>query len=153
MGEPDIPAARGGPAEPRAARPADVTWKRLQDQLDWFDRRSGLAQRRFKQLKLATLMLAAGLPVTIAASAPSWIPALMGALVAVIEGAQQLFKFQENWINYRSVCESLQREQYLYLARAGHYAEAAAVDTLLAEMVERIIGQETTHWVEREAAT
>ncbi|GAA4012151.1 hypothetical protein GCM10022232_62440 [Streptomyces plumbiresistens] len=151
MVEPDIPAARGGPAEPRSARPADVTWDRLQNQLDWFDRKSALAQRRFKQLKLATLMLAAGLPVTVAASAPNWIPALMGALVAVIEGAQQLFKFQENWINYRSVCESLRREQYLYLARAGHYGDTADVDTLLAEMVERIIGQETTHWVEREA--
>ncbi|MFD3619716.1 DUF4231 domain-containing protein [Streptomyces sp. NPDC058676] len=151
MAEPGIPAARGGPVEPRAARPADVTWDRLQDQLHWFDRKSSLAQRRFKQLKLATLMLAAGLPVTVAASAPNWIPALMGALVAVIEGAQQLFKFQENWINYRSVCENLRREHYLYLARAGHYGDTADIDTLLAEMVERIVGQETTHWVEREA--
>lgn len=76
----------------------------------------------------------------------------MGSLIAVIEGAQQLFKFQENWINYRSVCENLRREQYLYLARAGHYADAPDVDILLAESVERILGQESTHWAERETA-
>jgi diacylglycerol kinase family enzyme len=101
---------------------------------------------------LATLLLAAGLPVTVAASAPSWIPAAMGALIAVIEGAQQLFKFQENWINYRSSCENLRREQYLYLARAGHYAGATDAVALLAESVERILGQETSHWAERETA-
>lgn len=71
MVESGFPAARSGQAEPRAARPADVTWQRLQDQMAWFDRRSGHAQRNFKQLKLATLLLAAGLPVIIAASAPT----------------------------------------------------------------------------------
>ncbi|KOG33716.1 DUF4231 domain-containing protein [Streptomyces resistomycificus] len=138
--------------QPRGARSAEVTWERLQDQMTWFDRKSSHAQRRFKQLKLSTLLLAAGLPVVVAASAPTWIAALMGAMIAVIEGAQQLFKFQENWINYRSSCENLRREQYLYVARAGHYAQAADVDVLLAESIERILSNETTHWAERETA-
>ncbi|NEB01486.1 DUF4231 domain-containing protein [Streptomyces sp. SID13726] len=145
-----VPASRGEPAELRAAQPADVTWERLQDQLGWFDRKSGSAQRSFKRLKMATLILAAGLPVAIAASAPDWIAAAMGALVAVIEGAQQLFKFQENWISYRAVCESLRREQYLYLARAGHYADVEDADVLLAEQVEKITSQENALWAERE---
>ncbi|MER5211618.1 DUF4231 domain-containing protein [Streptomyces sp. NPDC002838] len=101
-------------------------------------------QRGFRLLKLATLLLAAGLPVTVAASAPTGVAALMGGLIAVIGGAQQLFKFQESRINYRSVCENLRREQHLYLARAGHYADAPDGDILLAESVERIHGQETT---------
>ncbi|WP_189867437.1 DUF4231 domain-containing protein [Streptomyces poonensis] len=147
--EPGVPATRSEPRELRAARPADVTWERLQDQMGWFDRKSGYGQRQFKRLKMATLALAAGLPVAVAASAPHWAVAAMGALVAVIEGAQQLFRFQENWINYRAVCESLRREQYLYLARAGHYAGVEDADILLAEQVEKITGQENTLWAER----
>jgi len=150
--ESGVPAPRGESTELRAAQPADVTWERLQDQMGWFDRKSGVAQRQFKRLKMATLILAAGLPVVIAAGAPDWIPATMGALVAVIEGAQQLFKFQENWISYRAVCESLRREQYLYLAHAGHYAHAEDVDILLAEQVEKITSQENALWAERETA-
>jgi hypothetical protein len=148
--EPGVPTPRSEPVELRTERPADVTWKRLQEQIDWFDRKSGSAQRRFKQLKVATLTLAAGLPVVVAASAPTWVAALMGALIAVIEGAQQLFNFQENWINYRSACESLIREQYLYLARSGRYADVADADVVLAEAVERIVSHENSHWAERE---
>ncbi|MEV8313492.1 DUF4231 domain-containing protein [Streptomyces sp. NPDC059900] len=148
--EPGVPAARSEPTGLRAAQPANITWERLQDQMGWFDRKSSAAQRQFKRLKMVTLALAAGLPVAVAASAPNWVVAAMGALVAVIEGAQQLFKFQENWIRYRAVCESLRREQYLYLAHGGHYAEAENADVLLAEQVEKITSQENALWAERE---
>ncbi|UNO38652.1 DUF4231 domain-containing protein [Streptomyces sp. MST-110588] len=132
----------------RTADPADITWERLQDQIGWYDRKSGTAQQWFKRLKLATLALAAGLPVAVAASAPSWTVALMGALVAVIEGAQQLYKYQENWIGYRSVCEALRHEQYLYLAHAGPYGDPTAADTVLAERVEALTSQENTQWAQ-----
>ncbi len=66
--------------------------------------------------------------VAVAASAPGWVAAAIGALVAVIEGAQQLYKFQENWISYRSTCEALRHERYLYLGarEMGRHQEQTA---------------------------
>jgi Protein of unknown function (DUF4231) len=48
----------------------------------------------------------------------------LGALIVVIEGIQQLFQFQTNWILYRSTWEGLKREKYLYVGNAGPYAAA-----------------------------
>ncbi len=57
-----IRGAQVGPGRPRGVSPADSTWARLEDQIGWYDRKSGQAQQAFKWLKLATLALAAGLP-------------------------------------------------------------------------------------------
>jgi Protein of unknown function (DUF4231) len=140
------PGSRVPGAGLRGLSPADTKWTRLQDQIEWYDRKSGRAQSWFKRLKLATLVLAAGLPVAVAASAPGWLVAAMGALVAVLEGVQQLYKFQENWITYRSTCEALRHEQYLYLAGAGPYAQAGSRDALLAERIEGLVSQEHAKW-------
>ncbi|MEU6377850.1 DUF4231 domain-containing protein [Streptomyces sp. NPDC046909] len=145
-----VPEPRRNEPDQSAEKRADATRKRLEGQIKWFDDKSVSAQRQFKRLKMATLILAAGLPVAVAAGAPDWIVALMGALVAVIEGAQQLFKYQENWISYRSVCESLRREDHLYQARAGRYAKADDPDLLLAEQLEKLTSKENALWAERE---
>ena len=147
------PGSRVAGAGLRGLSPADITWTRLQDQIDWYDTKSGRAQSWFKRLKVATLALAAGLPVAVAASASGWLLSAMGALVAVIEGVQQLYKFQENWITYRSTCEALRHEQYLYLAGAGPYAGASSRDALLAERIEGLVSQEHAKWAAVEEHT
>ncbi len=73
---------------------------------------------------------------------------VLGALVAIMEGLQHVHQFQYNWISYRSTCESLKHEKYLYLAKAGPYAAAANADRLLAERVESLISQEHSKWVQ-----
>ena len=70
----------------------------------------------------------------------------LGALIVVIEGIQQLFQLQTNWILYRSTCESLKREKYLYLGNAGPYAAAQNPHSLLAERIESLISQELASW-------
>lgn len=147
------PGPRAAGAALRGLSPADTTWTRLQDQIDWYDRKSGQAQSWFRRLKVATLGLAAGLPVAVVASAPGWLVASMGALVAVIEGVQQLYKFQENWITYRSTCEQLRHEQYLYLAGAGPYVDVGSRDALLAERIEGLVSQEHAKWAATQEQT
>jgi hypothetical protein len=77
------------------------------------------------------------------------LPLLLGALgaaIAVIEGIQQLGQYQSNWISYRSTCEALKHEKYLYLAKAGPYANAAGAHALLAERVGSLVSQEHAKW-------
>ena len=79
-----------------------------------------LRQKRwFKRLKTFQITAASGVPVVIALSAPTWVAAVLGGLVAVGEGLQGLNQYQQNWFNYRSTCEALKHEKYLYLAKAG----------------------------------
>jgi hypothetical protein len=41
------------------------------------------------------------------------------AVIVVLEGAQHLYQFHEQWITYRSTAEALKHERYLYLASSS----------------------------------
>jgi hypothetical protein len=83
-----------------------------------------------------------GLPVT----TPNWVLGALGAAIAIIEGLQQLNQHHANWISYRSTCEALKHEKYLYLGKAGPYATASDAHALLAEKVEALVSQEHAKW-------
>jgi Protein of unknown function (DUF4231) len=64
----------------------------------------------------------------------------------VLEGLLHLNQYQQNWTTYRSTCEALKHEKYVYLANAGPYANAAAAHALLAERIESTVSQEHAQW-------
>jgi hypothetical protein len=141
------------PLPERRATPADVTMDRLDDQILWYDKSSGTNHRRYKVLKITVIIVAALIPLL---SGAQWslVPApvsplvfgAMGAAIAVIESIQQLNQYYGNWISYRSTCEALKHEKYLYLGSAGPYATGADRHALLAERVESLVSQENAKW-------
>jgi hypothetical protein len=138
-----------GPARPIEAVPPqaaeDPTWERLEDQINWYDRRSGDSQRRYQWLKLLELAVAASLPVVAALDSPVWVTGGLAAVIVVLEGAQHLYQFQEHWITYRSTAEALKHERFLYLARAGPYVGEDR-HRQLAERLEGLVSQEHAKW-------
>lgn len=130
----------------RATGQQDVTFERLEDQIAWYDSKSALNQRRFKWVKAAQMIAAAAVSVVAAVDGPSYIPAILGALVVVLEGFQQLNQYQQNWITYRSTCEALKHEKYLFLAKAGPYSVESDGRAVLAERIEGLISQEHAKW-------
>jgi hypothetical protein len=131
----------------------DATMTRLDDQIGWYDRKSGTNQHWYKGLKVIVLVVAALIPLLSGVQVPvlwervpMWVLGAMGAAIAVIESVQQLYQFHGNWISYRSTCEALKHEKYLYLAQAGPYVAAVDVHALLAERVESLVSQENAKW-------
>jgi hypothetical protein len=134
--------------QPSATPPTtNPTWARLEDQLRWDDRKSLAAQRASKRVKVAQLVLSAGVPIAVASSAPGIVTALLGGLVVVLEGVQQLYQWQTNWVLYRSTHEALAHEKFLYLAQAGPYSGAQR-HRVLAERVEGLVSHEHARWTE-----
>jgi hypothetical protein len=131
-----------------------ATQQRLDDQIGWYDRKSQTAQRRYKTLKLAQVIIAALIPLVSAFPIPAaefkWVTAVLGLLVLTIEAVQQLNQDQQNWTAYRSTCEALKHEKYLYLAGAGPYSNTESAEkrlALLANRIEGLISQEHAKWV------
>lgn len=129
--------------------------RRLDDQIDWYDRKSALNKRWYYRLKVFQILVAAAIPVIqigvvndgSAVTELAYVVGAMGALVVVVEGLQQLFQVHNSWTSYRSTCERLKHEKFLYEANAGPYAAAARPDALLAERVEGLVSQEHAAWV------
>jgi len=126
-------------------------WLRLNDQLDWYDRKSGENQRRYKQIKVAQLVLAGSIPVFALVEGlwGRWVTAILGASVAILEGLQQLGQYNNLWATYRATAEQLKHEKYLFLAHSGPYrnlGQEIALN-LLAERVEEQVSTEHAKWV------
>jgi hypothetical protein len=61
-------------------------WVRLNDQLGWYDNKSAVNQKRYKQIQAAQIILATSIPVfsLIDAVSGRWITAILGASVAIL---------------------------------------------------------------------
>jgi hypothetical protein len=125
----------------------DPTFERLEDQIRWYDQKSASNQRRFKLVKAVQLIAAASIPAVATFDAHPAIPAALGALIVVLEGIQQLNQYQQNWSAYRSTCEALKHDKYLFLAGAGPYAGSDDRHALLADRIEGLVSQEHAKWV------
>ena len=155
-------AAAPAPAKYEPPPGSDPTWDRLEDQIRWYDRKSIQYQTIYKQLKLTEIIAAAAIPFLSALNISfggqnqpdhtlSWIILGFGVLITVLEGVLQLYQYQQSWVAYRSACESLKHERYMYLAKAGPYQEGKTPPdphALLAERVEGLISQEHAKWIQ-----
>jgi hypothetical protein len=131
------------------ATPEQSTLGRLEDQIQWYGKKSGHNRRCFKWLKGTTIAAAAVIPVLTTSGIlhGAQFAAGLGILIAIIEGLQQLNQYQSNWTSYRATAEALKHEKFLYLAKAGPYLDAAHPAAMLAERVEALVSQENTKWL------
>src|SRR5713226_9630460 len=126
----------------------DPIIERLEDQIAWYDRESLTNQQIFKRIKMIEIAAAAVIPLLSAFSLPwmMWVVGGLGVLITVLEGLLHLNQYQQNWIAYRSTCESLKHEKYVYLGKASPYASAVDPHALLAERIESLVSQEHAKW-------
>lgn len=123
---------------------------RLEDQIKWYGKKSATNKTYFRwcqvsQLLMATLITLSG---TFNETVYPWrdytLP-LLGAGIAIISGLLGHYKFQENWLEYRTVCESLKHEKFLFLTRSEPYNNKNPLG-LLVNKVETLISKENTNW-------
>ncbi|QOH64625.1 DUF4231 domain-containing protein [Paenibacillus polymyxa] len=124
--------------------------ERLDDQINWYDKKSIECQKYYKRWKRAEIVAAALIPVlTSFSSGLRWIAIVIGALgacIALFESILSLHKYHENWIEYRGICETLRQEKYMYFTRTGIYKIADGAFNLLVERVESVISKENVNW-------
>ncbi len=127
----------------------DYIKNRLNNQIDWYDDKSMKAQQTYKCLKLIELILAALIPILSIFSQDlihiTWIIAVAGGTITVIEGWLNISKLHENWIEYRSICETLKHEKYMFLTKTGVYNTDNNFGYLV-ERIESIISKVNVNW-------
>lgn len=129
--------------------PEEYMADRVEDQIEWYDKKSQGAQRWFKGLRIIEIFAAAAIPIFAGfgggAPASIWIIGILGALITILTSAMSLYQFQEKWIEYRTTCESLKHEKFIYLARAEPYNEGDPFE-LFVQRVESLISKENSSW-------
>jgi hypothetical protein len=129
--------------------------RRLEPQRQWHNDKATWNKRRFYTVEIATLLAGAAIPVVNLwlvhdAYWAGVISAILGGVVVVAAAIGKLFKFHENWLQYRTVVEALEREKELYTVGAADYATADETgrNRLLVERVENLLVNTTSQFIE-----
>lgn len=127
---------------------------RLEDQRKWHSGKSRLNKNRFYAVEVITLVAGGLIPVVnVLTNIPDpWqrvVSTLLAALIVIAAGIGKLYKFQENWLNYRLVEEVLRREREFHLYGLGEYEEQSVEqrNKILVERVETILADRTSQYM------
>jgi hypothetical protein len=135
--------------------PDEYIAQRVDVQIAWYDRKSQNAQKHFRWLRRAEIVCAATIPFLAGFTASHvGIPVvvgLLGAVVVVLAAFQSLGQHHENWIGYRTTCESLRHEKYLFLTATEPY-DAENPFSRFVERVESLISKENRAWSQHRRA-
>lgn len=124
--------------------------KRVDDQIHWYDNKSKRNQQAYKWLRVYEIAAAAMIPFLtgyIALHGVKFSVGLLGVSVSIVSGALALYKFQENWVQYRSTSEALNSEKHLYLTKAPPY-DTGQPFSLFVQRVESLLSKETSGWTQ-----
>jgi len=128
--------------------------RRVAPQRKWHNEKARWNKQRYYCVEIATLMAGAAIPIVNlwAADDPWWgrvLSAVFGGVIVMAVAVGKLFKFQENWLQFRTLVEALDREEALHQWGAIEDAEAdqAARNRLFVERVENILTSTTSQFV------
>ena len=124
---------------------------RVNGQYDYLSNAAANAKRKYHLFKAAEICFAAAIPFLSAMMSPtsSWymkvIVGFFGVAITFCSGMLMLFKYHENWVNFRGTAEALKSEKFLFLTRTGQY-RARNAEGMFMERIEMILGQENQKW-------
>jgi len=130
--------------------------ERYQPQISWYDNKSIYNQKMYKWLQFFLIVFSSLTPILIIIEKLDdfkeyeslfWLPVTTAVLVAFITSLLKVYRYQENWINYRTTCETLKEEFYYYESANGEYADMDDSEKLFIERVESLISRENTLWL------
>src|SRR5208283_1736718 len=106
-------------------------------EIGWYGARSMQNQVWYRILQWGLIVLSASTPVIIALAQKTesvpWLKTLSlttSVLVAVLATSLKTFKFEENWLNYRTTCETLKKEIHFYRAGIDQYRDSEDKEAL-----------------------
>lgn len=134
----------------------DYLKRRVDHQASWHSEKAGWNKHWFYGMEIATLASGAIIPIINLAAdsvlSATWrglISAILAIIVVLAAGISKLFKFQENWLNYRALAEVLKREKELYLNGVGEYnlPTEPEKNKVLVSRVEDVLASTTSQFM------
>lgn len=140
--------------------------ERYYDQMNYYDKKSGFYQNRYKKFQWILIILSALTPIIAAFQGSkifdmvicshslhiigenlNIIVVIISAIVAILTTGLKSFQYQELWVTYRLTQELLKPEIYYYQFNVGPYADASIdKESLFVTRVETILDKEHSSW-------
>jgi hypothetical protein len=121
---------------------------RYQDQIDYYGSKAGRNKKIYNWFQWSVIIISSLLPVLVVSINEKYklVAAGLSVVLAIGTSALKAFKFQENWLNYRQLAETLKQEKHFYDAGIGSYASAPDKHAVFVDRVESLISRENAIW-------
>ncbi len=121
---------------------------RYQDQIDYYGSKAGWNKRTYNWFQWSVIIVSSLLPVLVVSIDAKYklVAAGLSVVLAIGTSALKAFKFQENWLNYRQLAETLKQEKHFYDAEIGAYANPPDKHAVFVDRVESLISRENAIW-------
>jgi hypothetical protein len=140
-----------------SAEPANDEYlaKRFDEQQKWYSNKAADNKKKFHASQVIIIVAGSLIPLisalgvnTALQSSMAMISALLGGIIVITTALIQMFKYQENWIIYRTTSELLKKEKYFYLNDVGVYSDLSARQKkkLFVETIENLVSSETSKY-------
>lgn len=147
--------------------------QRLDDQINWYERKSSFCQKKHKMWQVIKIMAALFITIlslwatsevsfkdaydvvlenlNINNNGPlitvSHVIGVLGSFIVFIESFVKIFDYEKLWIQYRSTAENLKREKLMFQTKSKPYHTKEAF-MLLVHRCEAIMQAEVQGWLE-----
>lgn len=125
--------------------------ERVNPQIAWYDNKSLRCQKIYKRIQVSEIILAAIIPLLSGYVTYHWvipfIIGLIGVSITIMESITKLNKYHELWIEYRTTCELLKYQKYLYETKSSPYNDGDdTIENIFVKNIEQIISSENNQW-------
>jgi hypothetical protein len=122
--------------------------ERYRDQINYYTSKAGRNKRMYNWFQWSVIIVSAVLPVLVVSFKEDYkyVAAGLSVVLAIGTSALKAFKFQENWLNFRQLAETLKQEKHFLDADLGGYATAADNRAMFVDHVESLISRENAIW-------
>lgn len=127
----------------------DYLTSRYLKEIAFYEKYAAKNKLIYSIIQWIVIVLSAAIPVLIVTLEDNYklVTASLGILLAIGTAGLKAFKYQETWVNYRTIAETLKKEKYFYDAGLEGYGEAFNSMALFVERVEALISREHSLWV------
>lgn len=149
---PNPPQEKGWSAKlpPRgfaALRPEEYVAERLNPEIEYYNKSAGKAKQNYLRMRAVTVIGGALVPVLVNVDLPylNILTTAISLVVVLFVSLETVYRYREQWTNYRTAEQNLRNEYFLFTSRAGGYAnlDEPVAFTLFVNRVEGAIDAES----------
>lgn len=122
---------------------------RVDNQINWLSRKSAKNRTLYHSTSLIQILASATIVVLVGLDESeqwtTWTISFLSLLVVVFTSLNNILRFQEKWISYRSTSEKLKAHKFLFLTKSKPYHNKSAFLDFV-ENVESILAEENESW-------
>lgn len=128
--------------------PEEYVDERLNPEISYYNKSATRSKQRYLQMRAITVVGGALVPVLVNINVPylNILTTAISLVVVLFVSLETVYRYREQWTNYRTAEQNLRNEYFIFTSQAGPYSglDEAAAFAIFVNRIEQAIEAEST---------